>query len=666
MILFLVGFLNILIQSVLIRETYFSIASNEISTCIFLSAWLMFNGIGVLYSRKNGSLVLFLTFLTLLLPVYLIISYNIPVILNKTSGEMLKTLEIFLTFFVIYAPIFFIIGSIFGRGLKEWGREEGVKGYIRPYIYEAFGSLLGGIFFSYVLIKYVNFYYRYYFIFVIIILLYFLKTKRYFLFIPLVLSAALLTQFLTYRNIRREIGGYKFVGVIDSNYSRYIFREKEGIKAIFIDGNLTFSYPLKYYDEICHLQFITKDNEDNKIISIGLPSPSESEELMKEGELTIVTNDKNLPKYYPNKILWVFDDPLNLKIENKYDFIIINTGLPDNISKNRFYTIEFLKSMKTYLKYDGILVMKVPSSDVYISPALKEINGTIIQTGLKLFNYYYFFPMETGIFLFSDVRILIDKKSVSEKLERLKLYYLNEALIEYIIQRSSDYKELKNNYRLSRIKDPVLFYLFLKYYGLKYNEKFIIFLRFLEKIPFYFFAIIFIIPLFLKSDSLRVSLIGFLGIGVEIIVLFLFQSVKGSLYQYVGAIVGSFMLGMGIGGSVFEKRPSRFYIPIIFLLFSFIFFTIITIPTRYINTFFAFLINSITGLLVGLTYSSFTFIGGDDKKIVAAKNYFLDLLGASCGSLFFSLFLLPVYGVDKTALIFFIVSLIGFILRIIL
>ncbi len=666
MFLFFIGFLSLLTQSILIRETYLSIANNEISTCIFLSSWLLFNGLGVFISSRKGNFVIYLTIFTIILPFYILISYNIHFLFNKSPGEILRISEVLIIYYVIFSPLFLIIGSLFGRGLREWRKEDDLKGYIRPYIYEALGNLTGGFVFSYVLLRFFNFNYRFYLIYGLIILLYLFRGKKKIYFLQIVIISAILTQFIVVKSIEREYAGYRFLRLIDSRYNRYIIRERDGVKSVFIDGNLSFSFPQEYYDELQLIPFTLRSNKENEILSIGFPTPSESERLIKFGRLNIVVYDKNLIDYYPQNINWIFKDPLTLSDKKKYDFIFINSGLPYNISNNRFYTLEFLQSIKEYLKKDGIIVLKIPSSDIYLDDCLKEINGTVLKTGLRLFEHYLFFPMETGIFLFSDTPFFISKEEIKKRLDDYEFKYLNLSYLEFLIERAKIFSDIiSGDFKISTIKNPILFYLFVKYFALKYNEGFFKILKFVEKIPFYIFIAFFSIPLIRKNILYNVFLIGFLGISTEIIILFLFQSINGSLYQYVSAIIGSFMLGIATGGFFFEKKTKDYYLNVVFLILSFIYVFIILIPLKGFNIIISFIINFLTGFSVGLAYSCSTFISGREKRKEAAKIYFLDLAGASFGSFFVSLFLLPIYGIQKVSIIFLVISVSGFILRII-
>lgn len=565
-------------------------------------------------------------------------------------------------FYLIFSPLFFIIGCIFGRGLMEW-KEDDLKGYIRPYILEALGDLFGGIFFSLIIIRFLNFQLRYYFVYITIFLIFILKEKKKIYLIILILLYSFPIPFIIKKSLQRDFAGYKFNNLIDTRYNRFIVREKENIKSVYIDGKLSFSYPVGFYDEMQHLPFLLKDSFENEILSIGIPSPSECLELLKEGKLTIIEQNKEIKILYPDNINWIFTDPFKAKIEDKYDFIIVNAGLPDNITSSRFFSVEFLKRMKIYLKDDGFIILKIPSSDVYIDTFTKDLDGTLLETGNSVFKYSFVFPLESGIFIFSDKEIKIDEKIMIEKLEKLKLNYLNEGFLRYIIERSQFfYERMKGNFKVSTIKEPYIFYLFLKYNSFKFKDFLLNILKIFDKIPYYLIIFFFILPFIKRNVLYNVSIVGFLGITSEIIVLFLFQSYNGTLYQYVGAIIGFFMFGVGMGGAFFEKFPRRYYLILVYIFFFFIF-VYLLLPLRSINLFSASLLNLFAGFSVGLTYGCSTFITGEGKK-EAAKVYFYDLIGASIGSFFTSIILIPVYGVKKTLVILIAISIAGFISRI--
>ena len=157
---------------------------------------------------------------------------------------------------------------------------------------------------------------------------------------------------------------------------------------------------------------------------------------------------------------------------------------------------------------------------------------------------------------------------------------------------------------------------------------------------------------------------------LSIIIFYTFQTLCGYLYQELGVVAASFMLGLALGGWFIGRWISKHFggisalckaeIAIIaYLLFIPLAMTQIssgapaTSPLPLVRVFLT-LLNCAAGFLVGLEFSLASMImlkGGGRVGRVAGTLYASDLLGACAGSLVSSIWLVPLHGVVGACLV---------------
>jgi len=674
MILFLIGFLSIFLQSFLLREFYLTFSGNELTSGILIAGWLIWTGIGALLGRKRGKLQTYLIVFAYMLPIEAMILYNIRMIFHLWPGEVAGIPHIFITSFIFFAPLFFLLGAIFARGIKEW-IGGGIKGFTRPYMLEAFGDLVGGLFFTYIALIFIPIYLRYIFasiVAIIIVLIKQYRVKRYYILLLPFLGAIPFSKTIYKDIIRKNFPGYSVFTIFDSPISRYIGLEKRGIKSVIQDGNLIFSYPEKSTEEDVHIPFLFRKGRENKILYIGLPSPGIIKELKKEGKVSVAFNDPAPLKkigYHINFRYIPRDGRLFLKgSKEHFDFIVLGVGEVDNISSNRFFTTRFIKLAKRALTTGGIIFLKIPSNENYISGPLLSYTSTVFSSFHSIFPYYFLLPGENLGFLFSTSPLIMNKSYAYSKLDSLNTTFLNRFTLPFRFQKERvDYVKNKIIKKRSINTDDnlKLFFESLLLWGQKYSKGFEHILKFLSLIPIFIPFILFSIPLISRGIKYRIFLLGGLGISTEILSIIILQIIYGNLYHIIGMIVGLFMFGLGVGAYVFEKfqRGGRGTLKLLFLFASVIILVLFPIMRFHLSLIFLILlVNLLFGIVVGYTYGVGTKLLKGASKDSAAVVYSFDLMGAAIGSIFTTLYFIPVYGISPTILLLVGLGILGFIL----
>ena len=669
-LLFIIGVLSVFTQVFILREVYLVFSGNELSTGILLSSWMVWIGAGVVFARRYGSLILYSILYTIIFPLSLFLVYSTKGMFHLGPGEVSGLPIVFFVSFVILAPLFFLLGCIFGRGMREWESGDTIRGFIRPYMLDSIGDLVGGLLFSYVVFVFIKPYFRPVFssFIALTIPVIILKKKRAFLIFLLLIPLVFLSNITFRAGIERTIPHGKTVQIMDTVYDRYTLVRDDKLLTVYVNGEYNFTYPDRFKYERVHIPFVYREKRKYRILSLGFPSIGEAVELLKEGNLTIVQPDRNLPfkDLYPPGVKWVFDDPLRFVLECKeeFDFVFLRTGLPYNLSSARFFTEEFGKRVARIVDRRGIFVVEVPSSENYLEGVIGELNNAVFSTFRKSFKFYDVVPGESAMFLFSKTPL----KPILERMDSLPLTYnlgfITSFYLHYLLEgeRHTYAAQKIRGGIVSTMRRPVIFFSFMNLWAEKYSPRFRIFLRWVSKLnPLYLFILL-LFPLLFKRLGYAVSLIGGLGIGVQLLSIFTFQMVSGGAYIHIGLLVGIFMLGLGMGSYLFERIPMERFSPYLFLFFLPLYtiqYAIYSLPPDLSPL--LFLVNLAGGVIIGYTYGSATCGRGGERRTSAASVYFYDLIGGAIGSLLISLVLIPINGISPTIYILVGLSLAGFL-----
>ncbi len=154
-------------QVLLLREFLMVFHGNEFSIGLILAAWLGWVGAGsrlgvFLFERFNRPLLLLLISamgILLTLPVTIILIRLLRGFFDIAPGAYFSPIDIALSCFLLMAPTCLMLGVQFVVLSGVWREADGVKdtsGAGKTYISEAAGNMLGGLLFTFLLVKYLN------------------------------------------------------------------------------------------------------------------------------------------------------------------------------------------------------------------------------------------------------------------------------------------------------------------------------------------------------------------------------------------------------------------------------------------------------------------------------------------------------------------------------
>jgi spermidine synthase len=149
---------------------------------------------------------------------------------------------------------------------------------------------------------------------------------------------------------------------------------------------------------------------------------------------------------------------------------------------------------------------------------------------------------------------------------------------------------------------------------------------------------------------------GFTLIGLEMLLLLAFQAIYGYVYQQLAVIIAAFMAGMALGSWLALRAPARRGIRTLVFL---------QVGAAMAPLLLCAVFEAVSPVLFPVLALGCGMLGGYEfpvaSRIFCARNpgtlYALDLAGSCVGAVLFSVYLIPVFGFLKTALLAAMVSL---------
>jgi spermidine synthase len=560
------GFLAVSAQLILLREFVSVFGGNEMLLGVFLSVWMLLTGAGALLGtrirRVNFRLLIMIFFMVMSLLPSLSLCF-----LDETrdfwlgSGVLLPLHIALGVALITLAPFCLLSGMVFPMLTRMNEADERFP--IRfVYLFEALGSVLGGLFVLLFLLYVGDSYAAALFLTILGIVVVAWNTisdwnsrRAYVL-----LGFIIITFYVYYRidgNKHREAlyGGEEIVEVKDAATGNYAMMNWGDGKSYYCDGNLLFTSGRNQEDEepLYFARLQRKHMYEMLVIGgkkMGMP------EMMNDipfVQIVALQEEKafvELQDYFLQD--WRGNSRFSLRIQDareymrntklRFDAIVINAPEPSNLGSNRYYTSEFFSLARTCLTDSGVILLSLPSAGNYVGGAKKELHSITYNTLKKEFPFVGMIPSERDYFVASDHPTYDNMAARSVQLH-LKGVYVNP---DYIDDVSVDFKRQE---RMSKIDTtagintdykPVALSRALEIYSEKSGSASMIIMAGL--------GLLLLIPLFLgRSNGAGIWMTGFTGTAAEVILMYYYQSMFGSLYMISTLIFSFFMLGLALG-----------------------------------------------------------------------------------------------------------------------
>jgi spermidine synthase len=342
---------------------------------------------------------------------------------------------------------------------------------------------------------------------------------------------------------------------------------------------------------------------------------------------------------------------------------------------NRFYTVEFFREVSRKLTPTGLLSFQLPSSDTYLSAELAQFLRTVNASLRAVFPEVAAIPGET-VHFFAAKRAGIFASGATELLARLHARDLHTSYVsEYFIPYRMTPDRLADldaqirpaaSTPVNRDFAPVAYYFDAALWSSQFHQGYRRLFRVMAGVHFGAMAAAFAVTLALLAVAGRRRLpfvagfstaaTGFTMIGLEMLLLLGFQAVYGYLYRQLAVVIAAFMAGMALGSWLGMRPAARggmralAIAQLMAAAAPLLLLAIFQGPGASLVTFPA--LAALSGMLGGY---EFAVASRMVRRPVGL--YALDLAGSCLGAILFSVWLVPVFGFFRTALLSAMVSL---------
>jgi len=670
-VLFVVmGATSMLLQITFLRLLLAAFSGNELDIGITLSFWLLSVGIGSYAGKRITSRYAFvLSFLLigiLSLPTALTIK-SMRHIFSLLPGEAISLTGTILSTGIILLPIGLIIGVQFPLAVSYAGGENPSG---RIYGLEALGAFCGGILFTLVIASRVSAPLLCLSLSLLNIMAAVHLSRRRLI---LLLGIFPILVFLMFQAAAPTFvwRGAQLVRTGESKMGEIAVMRTESQSSIYANGQFVFSYPDGQTEEFSVHFPLTLHPDPKDILMLG-GSPGAFKELLKYeiGHADFIEMDPKILEYAlalldtPDDLGAVKDPRISIAHgdgrrfirgiqDRRYDVIILNLPQPSTASINRFYTEDFFREAKHVLRKDGVLSLRTTPTTGYMGRSAQMANGAVYQSLLSVFRHVRVTSQEYGLIFSSDSEIYSDPDLLEERFlaRAAPVTYFDPSIfrdafspygVSYVKKRLSEIRAVNTDFRPSAYLYNLM--LWAEMHG---GNTFHALTRLTR---WHVFGTLFILlslcalMLYRKRAgviSLAVCTTGFSGISFVMISILVYQSIHGHVYEMIGLMSASFMVGLWAGAS-FARSLRRPLTGLLFFDAVFILFALVSLLT-FRETALLYAMVCAAGIMCGGQFSAASLSYRESHA--GGRLYALDLIGSFIGALITSLIVIPLFGV---------------------
>ena len=699
LVIVLIGFTASIAQIVLLRELMVVFYGNEISIGLMLASWLAWTAAGSTLAGRMAAragnprrlMAGIQALIAAALPCTVLAVRTAKGLLQAVPGEVLGPGSMLATSVAVLAPLCALSGALFPVGSRLCAAGS-------VYLWEAAGSSAGGLAAGLVLVRYLgpveiacvlsalN-------LAAASVLAIAARPLRYAAIAAAVLAAVAGPRRWEAVSLESFWRGQHLIAARNSPYGSLAVVGGEGSRSVYENGVVLFNAPDPVAAEEAVDYALLEHPAPRSLLLIGGGVNGSVAEALRHGSLERVDYVELDPAildlardYFPDE--WraietdrrvrvhVTDGRLFLKTtQSTFDVVIVNLPDPQNAQLNRFYTVEFFREASRRLTQSGVLSFQLRSSENYISPQLGQFLRAIHKSLWEVFPEVTAIPGET-VHFFAAQRPGVLAAGADELLARLRARRLHTSYVsEYFIpfrMTPDRMADLEARIRppaatpINRDLAPIAYYFDVALWSSQFQEGYRRLFQALAEIRYAPLAAVLAVLLaaFIATAGRRPQLAaacctaatGFTMLGLEMLLLLGFQALQGYVYQQLAMLIAAFMAGMALG-SWLAMRP---HAPAGLGALAATQAVIAAAPLILIGLLGtagapAFpVLALLAGMLGGFEFplAMRIFSPGGPGKL-----YALDLAGSCLAAVLFSLWLVPVFGFLRTALLSALVSL---------
>ncbi len=687
--LFILGFTTILIQLVLIRELLNLFQGNELVIGLILCLWMLLTAAGAGFARHvpvnvNKYLLISRLFvLEALVPVVVMVLLGLVDSLLFPPGTTRGLIMAFAYSLAFLLPGCLIAGLLFAMLASLLSESRNTNCVSPAYGWESAGSMLAGILFSLLL----AFLLKTFQVLALSMLCNFAaawllhpgiqsRIKTAIVSTTCILLTALL--FLLPADSWMKSLHFKNERILfnrDTPFQQITVTESTGQVNFYGNNQLLFSSNNSYHAEEAVHYAMLQHRAPRKVLivsggiadmSVQLSKYKSVEELhYLENDPWLVKAEKKFTNIPDFKGLKIFTNDARRWIgqsTEQYDVIIVNSPDPSNAQINRYFTLNFFREAKRALAPHGVFSMSLSSSANYMSNEALEVNRIVFQTLQKSFTRVEIISGGRNFFVASDDSLRLN---IADRLQQTGLE--NDFITPYSVD--DDLLLQKSRQLLAEISVPAVpantdqapvAYLHQISYWIYMAEG--------GRSTWVLWTALLVISLLViisarKADpfSAGVFTTGFAGASSEFLVLIVYQSLFGNIYQMTGLIIALYMFGLTCGAmirNIAGSNTKRFFTRVQLVMMVLV--ALIPIVFKMTTSSAGALSWAVQGSLLtlitaiafmaGLTFNKATLLANKSAIATASNLYAIDLAGSASGILSTSMLLLPILGMWTTSI----------------
>ncbi|HVP43714.1 MAG TPA: hypothetical protein VMS96_09780 [Terriglobales bacterium] len=723
--LLLAGAAGVIAQIVLLRELLCLFEGNEFSIGLMLAIWLLATagGSGILarlpatIGRERQIVALLQVVSALALPLAIVLIRSSRVWAPAVPGEMLGPQRMFLTSVLALGIVAPISGMLFTVASRWWMQAQGAataSATSSAYMLETLGAAAGGLLTSIALLPWISSLQIAMLLGTaeVLLALWIVSSTRTALGVslPLLLCAGLLWPQVSRwdaRSLALQWPGLTLLESATSKYGALAVVEANGGRSLAQSGVILFTAgDVEAAEEAVHFALLQHPAPRDVLLVGGGVNGSALQVVRHPSveRLDYVELDPRIPEIaerrFPAEWAGVRGDPrIHVHLLDgraflrstgrKFDVIILNLPDPRTAQWNRFYTREFFDDTAAALNPGGVLGFQLRAAENYLNPQRAAFFQCIRQTLRQSFSEVRVIPGDTLYFLASNQRgrLQTDPDVLEQRVKerRLSIAYVRDYFLAFRLatDRQADMERLiapTPATPVNRDFAPVAYYLDTSAWTTHFGRSYSRLLDALSRLGFrpivlavVLTAVIALGVLALLSSPLRAvassslctAAMGMTMLVLELFLLLGFQALYGYVFHQLAIIIAGFMLGMGLGAWLAQRRPppgtpTR---PMILMqtaavVMPFLLWAVLAGLGRLrdprLMAVAAHLGFPVLAALCGATgglqfpWASRVFFSSGGARNAGAL-YALDLLGSCAGAIAATLFLLPLFGLGRTA-----------------
>ncbi|MFA5141156.1 MAG: FMN-binding protein [Elusimicrobiota bacterium] len=603
-LLFAVGAFSQAGQAILSREMLVVFHGNEASFGFFYAAWLFWIAAASLLAGRSrmGQPARALVRLCALFPAALaagvLLLRAAPLFMGVPAGQLIPMSGAAFGCILATLPVAALVGAVFPMACRAMKREEGVS---EAYAVDALGGLAGGAVFSLLLAARGDAWHILGLMSALLGLVLLLAGRAFRSGPSWILLGLALWLTPVGDAVARRAGALRWRGILpglellesfETPYQNISIATRGGQISVVADGKVTASFPESTTQAVEAALLIAQHPKARRVLLVGAAAGGLVPELLKYPieRVECVEQDerayRRIRPYLPQAWAQALEDP-RVRIHfsdprlffnappsmEPYDLIAALVPDPSTAQQNRLFTEEFYSRARAMLAEDGVFVTRAASAENYLGKDVRGYGASIFRTLAEVFPDVRATPGDTSYFFASktDGRLTLDPAVLAK---RIKVSRVPPEVFHSLLPKdrvdSLDGALREGDARLNTDLKPVTYYLNMVLWSRFSGSR--VWGDVLEAVQ-EAGAAFFILPmaafaLFSLGSGAgawtALAGMGFASMTLEIVLLFTFQSLFGSVYQKVGLLNGLFMAGLAAGsfamarlGAARSARPGR-------------------------------------------------------------------------------------------------------------